>query len=217
MATNETMGVCAFDTLLTRNVPHIPEKIFFAVDYKSFKKCQEVSMTWNQLLTSESFRKIGKFVFREDIEKDLWSAIVWDNVDEVRRILSNGMVEVNCESDLRKLGYSHTGAILCYSRRMGMRIETPLYYAARMGRKEVVQLLIERGAEPNWQHWSEMTPLHMAAGLGHSDVVKVLMDAGADLNKVGMWGYTPLSIARVRVHKDVVNMLRDAGAQGCHC
>ena len=35
---NDTMGVCAFDTLLTRNVPHILEKIFFSLDYKSFQK-----------------------------------------------------------------------------------------------------------------------------------------------------------------------------------
>ena len=233
MDTNDTMmGVCAFDTLLTRNVPHILEKIFFSLDYKSFKKCQEVSTTWNQLLTSESFQKIGKSVFHKEIEEDLWDAIVEDNVDGVRRILSNGMAEVNCEHTV-KLVAPHKNQRDYNTKRlpwdfhsylgpnqydMWERIETPLYYAARMGQKDVVQLLIERGADPNWQHGSGMTPLSLAAAKENSNVVRVLLDAGADPNKTGRWGYTPLSFARGHDHleergnTDVANMLRDAGA-----
>ena len=52
----ETMtAACEFDRLFTKSVLHIHEKIFFSVDYKSFKKCLEVSKSWNDLLTSESF------------------------------------------------------------------------------------------------------------------------------------------------------------------
>ena len=41
--TSLTMCVSKFDKLLTRNVPHILEKIFLSLDYNTFKKCQEVS------------------------------------------------------------------------------------------------------------------------------------------------------------------------------
>ena len=175
-------------------------------------------MTWNQLLSSEPFQTIGKSVFHDDIEEDLWDAIKKNNVDEVRVILSNGMTEVNCEST-RDFPWDY----LSYLPRLldGLdleRIETPLYYAVRMGHKDVVLLLIKRGADPNWQHRSRMTPLSLAAAKDNANVVRVLLDAGADPNKTGRWGHTPLSFARghdnleERGNTDVVNMLRDAGA-----
>ena len=65
------MGDCEIDRLFTRNVPHIVEKIFFSLDYASFKNCLEVSQSWRDLLTSESFLSRGKSVFCEDIQKEL--------------------------------------------------------------------------------------------------------------------------------------------------
>ena len=58
---------CAFDTLFTKNVPHIQEKIFFSLDYASYKTCMEVSQAWNELLKSESYHKKSKTVFRTEI------------------------------------------------------------------------------------------------------------------------------------------------------
>ena len=52
-----------FDKLFTRNVPHIYEKIFLSLDYYSFKSCLMVNKKWNQVLTSESFQKMGKSSF----------------------------------------------------------------------------------------------------------------------------------------------------------
>ena len=65
------MNTCGFDILLSKNVPHILEDIFFSVDYDSFKKCLEVSKSWNDLLTSESFLRRGKSVFCEEIQDEL--------------------------------------------------------------------------------------------------------------------------------------------------
>ena len=62
---------CEFDRLFTKRVLHIHEKIFFSLDYESFKKCLEVSKSWNALLLSESFLRRGKSVFCEDIQKEL--------------------------------------------------------------------------------------------------------------------------------------------------
>ena len=89
------MDACEFDKLFKKNVPHILEEIFFSLDYKSFKKCLEVSKSWNDLLTSESFQRRGKSVFCEDIQKDLLLAAERGNVDTIRRVLSTFMVDVN--------------------------------------------------------------------------------------------------------------------------
>ena len=109
-------GPCAFDKLFSKSVPHILEKIFFSLDYESFKQCLEVSETWNKLLMSEPYLKIGKSVFREALIAKLGNATRNGNTKEVRRILSSGMLDVKIikESELRKggiLGYGAFGTV----------------------------------------------------------------------------------------------------------
>ena len=84
------MAECEFDKLFATSVPHILEKIFFHLNYTSFKKCMKVSTVWRELLTSESFKRLGKSMFRQEIEKELWVAVEEGNAYEVRRIISCG-------------------------------------------------------------------------------------------------------------------------------
>ena len=94
--TGEVKDPCAFNKLLTISVPHILEKIFLSLDYKSFKICKEVSNSWKDLLTSESFKTLGKSVFREDIERELHEHSYNGNLMAVKSILSSGMADVRC-------------------------------------------------------------------------------------------------------------------------
>ena len=106
------------------------------------------------------------------------------------------MAEVNCEHTVKLVAphknqrdyntkrlpwdfhsYLGTNDYNPYTSRWEMK-ETPLYYAARMGQNDVVQLLIERGADPNWQHRSGMTPLSLAAAKENANVVRVLLELG---------------------------------------
>ena len=99
MAADKVDGWCYFNTLFSKNVPHILENIFFSVDYASYKICLEVNSEWKELLTSERYITKGKTVFKEEIMKDeekLSKAARADNTDEAIRILSSGMVNVNC-------------------------------------------------------------------------------------------------------------------------
>ena len=75
-----------FDMLFTKNVPHIHAKIFLSMDYDSFKSCLMVSKTWNKLLTSESFKKMGKSKF----ELWLFDATKAGYADVVHRLLQLG-------------------------------------------------------------------------------------------------------------------------------
>lgn len=56
---------------------------------------------------------------------------------------------------------------------------TPLGIAARWGRREVVKLLLDRGADRNRAGASWATPLAWAVKKGHSDIAAVLRSAGA--------------------------------------
>merc|ERR1712117_101362 len=115
------MTACEFDKLFSISVPHICESIFLSLDYTSFKKCADVCRFWNDLLASESFLKLGKPIFHGSIHEELKFAISSGQTEEVRRIIANGMVDIN------------------YSTEKG---PTPLYLAAMAGQKEIVQLLL---------------------------------------------------------------------------
>jgi ankyrin repeat protein len=63
----------------------------------------------------------------------------------------------------------------------------PLLIAARVGRDDLVQLLVEfqaqvdgRGDEPSGSSAQEQTALHAAAACGHLAAVQVLLKFGAD-------------------------------------
>ena len=198
------MGPCDFDVLFTKHVPHILEKIFFSLDYGSYKKCFEVSSAWHKLLASERYHRKGKDVFHEEIledEDELTNASREGKSMEVIKLLCSGMVDVNC------FGRGHGR----------WRGSTPLCEAACKGHKNVVKILIDKGADPNEAchfPYSGYTPVNMAASAGHKDVVQLLLDKGADPNEASTrMGFTPLHGAASGSHKYVVQLLLERGAE----
>ena len=193
---------CAFGVLITRSVPHILEKIFFSLDYESFKNCMHVSNSWNDLLTSESFKRMGKSVFCEDIEKEFCQISEKGNIKEAMILFSSFTVDVNCTSIWGNLGATNT------------KLDTtPLVLASLNGHNDMVQFLLDEGAEPNKaQACNGCTPLHAAAYKGHNAVVQLLLNEGADANQACKLGETPLDKAAWNGHKDVVQLLLDRGA-----
>ncbi|GJQ77486.1 hypothetical protein Trydic_g20877 [Trypoxylus dichotomus] len=100
---------------------------------------------------------------------------------------------------------------------------TPLHYAASNGNTELVQLLLESGADTeckfkyhetrmrksadNYWKWNRLfmaltppdiwgrTPLHLAAKAGHVEVVRLLVEKSADVNVDDSKGISPLLLA----------------------
>ncbi|KAK3031686.1 hypothetical protein RJ639_035054 [Escallonia herrerae] len=91
---------------------------------------------------------------------------------------------------------------------------TALHYAADIGHRELLQLLISRGAEIDADSESG-TPLHSAVAHGRQEAIKVLLNskanAGADPN-TGSCGITPLGEAASKGENEVIKCLLRAGA-----
>ncbi len=90
---------------------------------------------------------------------------------------------------------------------------TFLTQAARLGREEIVSLLIASGADVNSGDGDAMTPLMHAAWNGHVRIVAILIKAGADIQDQNKWGETALQLAKQGKHEAVINMLEKAGAK----
>ena len=156
----------------------------------------KVNKTWNGLLTSGSFQRKAKLAFQEEIateQKELWNASMWGKAEKVRIIISSGMLDVNSVG--------------------GFNESTPLCEAASEGRKEVVQLLLHAGAEPNKADKLGQTPLYWAAMLGYIDVVQILLDGGSNPNRAVTRGTTPLHQAAMKGYTDVVTLFLERGAK----
>lgn len=93
---------------------------------------------------------------------------------------------------------------------------TPLLLAVSKGHKELVDLLIRKGADVKvvtsdkiYDEYS-WTPLHYAAKKGFKDIAKLLIAAGADVNAKSDDGKTPLDLA---LAEDIKQTLIDLGAK----
>jgi len=74
---------------------------------------------------------------------------------------------------------------------------SPLISACVFGKPEIAKILIDAGADVNFQNNDGSTPLHTAAFFCHPDIVKMLLDKGADKtikNKYGATAYESVVI-----------------------
>ncbi len=91
---------------------------------------------------------------------------------------------------------------------------TPLFLAARSGHTEVVEILLESGADPKQAASGGISPLMMSASSGDADAVRILIGAGADVNAAETGrGQTPLIFAAAYNRPDAIRMLLEHGAE----
>ena len=60
---------------------------------------------------------------------------------------------------------------------------------------DVIQILLEKGADPNSETWFKSTPLHTVAAMGHTEAVDLLLRYGSKIEWKSGRGETPLHYA----------------------
>uniref|UniRef100_A0AAY4B6F3 Poly [ADP-ribose] polymerase n=1 Tax=Denticeps clupeoides TaxID=299321 RepID=A0AAY4B6F3_9TELE len=124
-------------------------------------------------------------------EKELFEACRNGDVSRVKRLVDS--VNVNAKD-------------------MAGRKSTPLHFAAGFGRKDVVEHLLQTGANVHARDDGGLIPLHNACSFGHAEVVSLLLCQGADPNARDNWNYTPLHEAAIKGKIDVCIVLLQHGA-----
>ena len=92
----------------------------------------------------------------------------------------------------------------------------PLYYAARLGFRDLAEHLIAKHPEHiNARGGSAVTPMHVAAIAGHFDILSLLLEHGADVDVRDEYGVTPLYRAsKLEVGEFLLDRGADINARG---
>ncbi|MEQ8222355.1 MAG: ankyrin repeat domain-containing protein [Candidatus Eremiobacterota bacterium] len=89
------------------------------------------------------------------------------------------------------------------------RGDTVLFIAVIKGNKDIIELLINKGA--NLELGDKSTPLFTAAYNNNLEIASLLIDRGANID-IKSSGITPLITAALEGHTDMVKLLIDRGA-----
>ena len=88
-----------------------------------------------------------------------------------------------------------------------------LILASQNGHKDIVQWLLDAGADVNAKDTYSWTALMSASSNGHKDIVRLLLDAGVDVNAKSNGGWTALMYASHYGHRDIETLLRKYDAK----
>jgi ankyrin repeat protein len=144
------------------------------------------------------------------------------NVAQVVRLLEEG-VDINAVDRWGKTAFGaaclrgHRDVMRVLIERGGINIHkaeeaddgttgryTPVFRAAEAGYADIVDLLLDHGADSNVALWA-------AAGRGHKEVMQRVLFRGADPSTV-LWDYTVLMKAVAHKQTEAVRLLLDVGA-----
>ncbi|CAG2239053.1 ANKRD28 [Mytilus edulis] len=86
---------------------------------------------------------------------------------------------------------------------------SPLHIACFMGRKDVVNCLLDHNANINQKKEDGTTPLFYACEVGHEDIVQLLLHKGADSQISRLDGKSPLDITKYNGHTSIELILTE--------
>ena len=87
-----------------------------------------------------------------------------------------------------------------------------LIVAIEKGHLDIVNTLLDQGANINHKYYNDWTALMYAAQNEHTETINLLLERGADINATDTNGKTALMIATIHKHTKIVKLLLERGA-----
>lgn len=87
---------------------------------------------------------------------------------------------------------------------------SPLIFAVQKENVVIVNLLIKKGANIDWQDGFKTTALMYAAASGNEQIVKTLLEKGADVTLSDNQGNDALSAAKESKNEKVISLIKNA-------
>ena len=134
---------------------------------------------------------VAKKLIDHGAHYDIYSACGLNDEQHLRAVLQDDPSSVNRPEDF------------------GM---TPLHWACRAGSMNCVNLLLERGADPDALNNGQRAPLHLAADEGQDAAIVALAEVSANLDVQDKKGRTPLHRATYLGQARAAETLLDCGA-----
>ncbi|KAL9106228.1 MAG: hypothetical protein Q9227_008696 [Pyrenula ochraceoflavens] len=100
----------------------------------------------------------------------------------------------------------------CDPNMLDYKTRTTLHHAVSSGKTEIIDLLLDSGAQIDWGDHLDVSPLQQAVLLNKFNMVKRLVERGALLNKFDSFGETALYEAAARDKTEICQYLAQAGA-----
>ena len=100
------------------------------------------------------------------------------------------------------------GADVNYLQQQGWVKVNLLITAVNKKNVDAVKILLQHGAEVNWQDGFNTTALMYAANDGNLPIVKLLLDNGADIKHKDKQGNDAISVAKEAKHNQIVDLLK---------
>jgi ankyrin repeat protein/peroxiredoxin len=155
---------------------------------------------------------------------DLHRAARAGNLKQVQALIAEG-APVNIRNalggtPLHDAAWSGEKEVAAYLISMGADVNarhaeggsTPLHYAVLTNHPDVVEVLLDHGANVKALYKTSQSPLHLAAARGYGRIATLLIAHGADVNARDDTGATPLSEAAWTGETEMARLLISKGA-----
>jgi ankyrin repeat protein len=93
------------------------------------------------------------------------------------------------------------------------KTSSPLHVAVDTGDKNLVELILSKGANPNYASSYEIYPLSNAVSNRNYEIAEILLKHGANPNLLSYWREAPISTAAGNGDMKMVELLREYGAE----
>lgn len=132
---------------------------------------------------------LSSITFAQNVNDSLYQAVINNDTTAIKDFIKKG-AEVNA---VKQQGWTKINLLIT---------------AVNKQNAEAVNVLLQNGADVNWEDGFNTTALMYAASNGNISIVKLLLDNGADISHKDKQGNDAILAAKENKHNNIVKLLQ---------